>query len=70
MGDGILGRFEMAKKGIERITSDARPINSAPHRAGMKAREVEWTKINKMFRMNVEEPAHSERALPIVLAPK
>lgn len=46
------------------------PINSGPHWAGRKARELEKQEIEKMLAMDVTGPAHVEWSSPIVLVQK
>lgn len=60
----------IAKHRIELTLLDIRPLNTAPYRAGPKARELEKTEIDKMHGMNVIESAQSECASLTVLALK
>lgn len=60
MRDGCLGGTGMAIQLIKLSLPIVHPINAAPHRAGLKAREFNMTEIDKMIRMNVVENLQSK----------
>lgn len=67
---GYLGHTDMPKPRIKLTTLNVRAINSSSDRAGPKAGKVKNMKFDKTLCMIVEEPAESEKASPIVFAPK
>lgn len=70
MWDGHLGTIQTVKHRIDLDPPKAKPIHSAPYRAGPAARQLEREEIDKMLRMGVIEPAQTEWASPIVFVPK
>ena len=69
MWQGHLGELKVGKHRIE-LKPDAKPVFSQPRRAGPAAREAETEEVRKMLDLKVIEPASTEWASPIVLAPK
>ena len=67
--DGTLGEINTTKHRIQ-LKNDALPVHAQPYRAGPSAREFEHLEVNKMLEHNVIEPAQSEWASPVVIAPK
>lgn len=70
MSDGHYGRIKAAKHRFELISSDKRPINSAPYRAVPCAREFEKYEIDKMLATDVTEPAQTEKVSSIGFVPE
>ena len=69
MLQGQLGELKVGKHRIE-LKHDAKPVFAQPRRAGPAAREAETAEVKKMLELKVIEPASTEWASPIVLAPK
>ena len=69
MWDGSLGEISTIEHRIE-LTPEAKPVRSAPYRAGPKARRAESEEVERMLRAGVIEPAQSEWASRVVLVPK
>ena len=67
--DGTLGEINITEHRIQ-LKDDAAPVHAQPYRAGPSAREFEHTEIKKMLDQKVIEPAQSEWASPVVIAPK
>lgn len=59
MWDGHLRPINKAKHKIDLISSDVRPIYSAPYRAGPRARKFDGDEIDKMPKMNDTETGQS-----------
>ena len=58
MWDGSLGDILTTEHRID-LTPDAKPVRSAPYRAGPKARKAEREEVERMLRAGVIEPAQS-----------
>jgi len=52
------------------FNDDARPVRSAPRRAGHTAREAETAEVKRQLEANVIEPTSSKLGFPVVLVPK
>jgi len=52
------------------LNDDARPVRSAPRRAGHTAREAETAEVKRQLEANVIEPTSSKLGFPVVLVPK
>ena len=57
--DRSLGEISTTEHRID-LTSEAKPVRSAPYRAGPKARRAESEEVERMLRAGVIEPAQSE----------
>ena len=66
---GRVGRVNVTQHHID-IKEGARPQYSQPYRAGPHARQVIQNTIDEMLAQDIIEPARSEWAAPVVLAPK
>ena len=69
MCDGSLAEISTTDHRID-LTPGAKPVRSAPYRAGPKARKAESEEVERMPRAGFIEPAQSEWASPVVLVPK
>ena len=69
MWDGRFGNVKAAKHRIN-LVPGAKPVFQPHNRAGPKERELEKMEIDKMKESGVIQPSTSERAAPIVFAPK
>jgi hypothetical protein len=69
MWDGRLGQVHSTAHRIQ-LNPGSKPAYSQPYRAGAKAIEAESAGIQQMLKAGVIEPARSEWASPVVLAPK
>ena len=69
MWDGHIGTINLAKHRIE-LKEGSKPVYQQPYRAGPHQRQLEEEEIKKMLDADVIEPAITEWATPIVLAPK
>lgn len=70
MPDGHAGAISAAKHSIERVHEKTRTIYSAPYCARQKSGELKKFEIEKTLSQNIIEHAQTERAVPIVFAPK
>lgn len=59
MWDGHLGTIKTVKHHIDLDPPEAKPIHSAPYRAGPAARQLKKSEIDKMLQMGVIEPAQN-----------
>ena len=69
MYTGTLGTVRATEHRID-LKPGTKPIHMHPYRAGPKAREFMEEQINTQLKTGVIEPAQSEWASPVVLAPK
>ena len=69
MWNGSLGKISVTEHRIQ-LRPDAQPVHMQPYRAGPKAREFENAEVQHMLKDTVIEPAQSEWASPVVIAPK
>lgn len=51
-------------------SANEKPIHSAPYGSGLKAREFDKNKSDKMLLEEVTEPAQTDWAAPIALVPR
>lgn len=70
MWDGHPGLIRAAKHIIQLTSDEVRPIHSALYRSGTPARQFEKAEVDKIFKMKVLEPAQTEWASQIAVAPK
>lgn len=70
MWDGLLSRIEASKQRIKLTSAGESSIHSAPYQAGPHAREFEKLGIDKMWTVDVIEPAQAKLAASIVLVHK
>jgi hypothetical protein len=64
---GLIGKIQTVD---HHVPTTGPPISSQPYRAGPQAREQIDAKIQRMFKMDVIEPATSPWSSQIVLIPK
>lgn len=64
MWDGHQGRVSVAEHRVGLPSADAKPICSAPYRAGPKECEFERTEIEKMLSEGFFDPTQTEWAAP------
>lgn len=67
--DGHLESIRAVQEGIELHKTDSQSIDSAPYRAGPKARELK-KEIDQMLSVEVIEPAQTKYESPIVFMSK
>lgn len=70
MWDGHLASTKAVQHRTELENWNDLPLHSAPYRAAHKAREFQNPKIERMFPMDVLEPALPEWASPIMFVPE
>lgn len=70
MCNGHLGHISVAKNHIELLDKIAHAVHPAPYRASPKTQEFEMVEIDKMLSQKIIESAQTNRADPIVFAPK
>jgi len=59
MGSGRLGKLKATTKRIQ-LQPNAKPVYSAPHRAGPHRREEIDKQVSKMLELSVIEPSDAE----------
>ena len=69
MWDGTLGTPHATTHRID-LDANAKPVFQQPYRAGLRAREIERSEVDRMLREDVIEAAAEEWASPVVLVPK
>ena len=69
MWPGDLGKIRATEHNID-IKPDTRPLHHHPYRAGPESRKILEYHINRQLAADVIEPAQSEWASPVLLAPK
>ena len=70
MLDGHLGKMSGVEHEID-LLPDAKPHSSVPYRAGIRMRDIEKARVDKMVQQGVAVPAPpTEFAAPVVFAPK
>ena len=69
MSSGDLGKIRATEQNID-LKPDTRPLHQHTYRAGPELRKVLENHINLQLAADVIEPAQSEWASPVLLAPK
>lgn len=69
MRDGYLGQNSIVNHN-KKLPLNLSPVRSASYGAGPIGRKFQWLEIEKILSENVIEPAQTELAAPINLAPK
>ena len=67
--NGKLGTVRVTNRRID-LKEGTRPVHCQQYRTGPKSREIQQSKVDKMLKAGVIEPACSEWASPVVLVPK
>lgn len=70
MSGGHLGKISVAKHCINFIPSDASSVHAAPYLAGSRQRNLEKNEFQQIIKVDVAEPATTERTSPIVIVSK
>lgn len=65
-----LGRLSIAKKQVELIPGQEKPVYSAPYQAGLKAREFGKSVTDKLLKLKVAEQDKTDWTATIVFAQK
>lgn len=68
MRDGHLGRMATARHFIEPANNDDRLVNSAPCRAGPRAKQFAATENDRMLQKDLTEPGTPARASSVLFA--